>query len=301
MHHTAGMRVTLYLGPDGITDDSALIISTSGVPVINGGRYNGGYRSVAPFMASNYLTIQVRAYETNYGSSYEAALAAPPMNGRRALVGKSALARILPTAAMGPTTPKVGTAVGPMTLFPVDGPPVISANDVAVSEGSSGTATATFSVRLLAPATNEVSVDFATADGTALAGNDYVSTSGTLVFAPGETSKLVPVTLLPDAPAEPEETFHLFLSNPNNATLLRNTIVCTIVEVHITALSIDTSVTFNTLPGRRYLLEKSVDGVNWTPVTGATNVLASGTSLTLADRGSGCAGVTFYRAGLLQQ
>jgi hypothetical protein len=298
---TNSIRVALYRGPDGVTDDSSLVVVTSGVPVINGGRYNGGYRSTAPVLTNNFITIQVRAFESTYGTNYEAALAAPPMNGRRALVGKSALARVfLNTSIPGPTTPIVGQAVGPITLFQVDGPPVVSANDITVSEGSGGTASATFTVRLLAPATNEVSVDYATTDGTALAGSDYVATNGTVVFALGETAKPVTVTLLPDAPPEPEETFSLLLSNPTGgATLLRSTIACTIVEVHITAMSIDTSVTFNSLIGRRYVLEKSSDGVNWTPVAGATNVLASGTSLTLVDKGSGCVGVNMYRAGLI--
>jgi len=298
---TNSIRVALYIGPDGVTDDNALVVNTSNVPVTTFGRYNGGIRSIAPFPTSNYITIQVRAYESTYGTNYEAALAAPPMNGRRALVGKSALARVFPVSTIGPATPRVGAAVGPITLFPVDGPPVISANDIAVSEGSSGTASATFTVRLLSPATNEVSVDFATTDGTALAGSDYVATTGTVVFAVGETAKPVTVTLLPDSPPEPEETFNLVLSNPTNATLLRSTIACTIVEVRITTMSIDTSISFNTMAGRRYLLEKSTDGVNWVLVAGATNVLATSTNLTLIDRGSGCSGIAMYRAGLIPQ
>jgi hypothetical protein len=178
---------------------------------------------------------------------------------------------------------------------------VITASDIAVSEGSNGTASATFTLRLQAPGTNDVSVDFATSDGTALAGSDYVATNGTVTFAPGETSKPVTVRLTPDVPPEPEETFSLVLSNPVNGTLLRTTIVCTIVEVHFTAMSIDTSLTFSTLSGRRYLVEKSTDGINWFPVPGASNVLASGSSLTVVDKGSGCAGMSIYRAGLLPQ
>jgi hypothetical protein len=301
---TNGIRVGLYVAPEGITDESAFLILTNTVLVgLSGpGRYGGGYRSVPSFMPSNAAMIQVRAFETNYGSSYEAALVAPPMNGRRALVGKSGMGRvILGSSIPSAQTPKVGPIVGPVILFPVDGPPVISANDIAVSEGSNGTVTATFAVRLLAPATNNITVDFATTDGTALAGSDYEPTNGTLVFLPGETTKAVPVTLLPDAPPEPEETFSLALSNPTGALLLRSTILCTIVEVRITALSIDTSVSFSTLAGRRYLLERSGDGINWFPVPGvATNVLATGSSLTIVDRGSGCQPMALYRASLLQ-
>lgn len=56
-------------------------------------------------------------------------------------------------------------------------------------------------------------VDFATADGTAIAAEDYVATSGTLTFLPGETRKTVQVSLLNDAVFEGEESFQLSLSN----------------------------------------------------------------------------------------
>lgn len=296
------IKVALYIGPDGVTDDSSLVLVTNGVPVLAGGRYNGNFRTVAPYTVSNYVTLQVRAFESAYGNNYDSAASAPPMNGRRALIGKSALGRVfLTTSSPGPTTPKVGPAVGPITVFPVDGPPVITGNDIIVSEGSNGTATATFTVRLLGAATNEVTVDFTTIDGTALAGSDYVSTNGTVVFAPGETSKSIPVTLTPDVDPEPDETFTLVLSNPVNATLLRSSILCTIAEVHITSLSVDVSITINSVSGRHYVIEKSTDAINWTPVAGATNIVATGSSLTVVDRGAGCAGLNLYRAGLVPQ
>jgi len=59
-----------------------------------------------------------------------------------------------------------------------------------------------------------VTVHFATADGTAKAGTDYTATSGDLTFAPGQTSKTVPVTIRGDATKEQAETFSLKLSNP---------------------------------------------------------------------------------------
>src|SRR6266542_2578540 len=64
-----------------------------------------------------------------------------------------------------------------------------------------------------------VTVDFATADGTALAGSDYVSTNGTLSFAAGETNKTITVTLTDDALKESTETFTVSLSNPSVGTL----------------------------------------------------------------------------------
>ena len=64
-----------------------------------------------------------------------------------------------------------------------------------------------------------VSVDWATANGTAVAGSDYEAASGTLTFAPGETSKTVTVQLLGDVDLEPNETFYLNLSNAVSGTI----------------------------------------------------------------------------------
>ena len=76
-----------------------------------------------------------------------------------------------------------------------------------------------FAVTLNRAAAHRVSVDYATADGTATAGSDYTATSGTLTFAPGETAKTVTVALLDDAIDEGKETFTLKLSNPRGAFL----------------------------------------------------------------------------------
>ena len=66
------------------------------------------------------------------------------------------------------------------------------------------------------PAAGEtVTVDYATADGTATEGSDYTSTSGTLTFDAGETSKTVSVPVLDDTVEDSGETFTLTLSNPS--------------------------------------------------------------------------------------
>jgi hypothetical protein len=296
------IKCALYAAPDGTTDENLFVQVTTNLTVGSptSGKYNGGYRSVPPYGPSNVVMLQVRAFEATYGTNYQTALDAPAMNGRRALVGKSSMARVtLGGSSPGPATPKVGPLVGPIILFPADGAGAVTSSDIAAAEGSNGVATATFVVRLTAPSTNEISVNFATQDGTALAGSDYESTNGTVVFAPGETMKSVVVTLLPDGPPEDAETFSLALSNPVNATLLRTTITCTIVEIRIYGLSVDAAVTFNTLSGRRYLLEKSADAISWVVVPGATNLLGTGTNYTFVDKGAGCSGLTVYRASLL--
>ena len=59
-----------------------------------------------------------------------------------------------------------------------------------------------------------ITVGFTTADGTAVAGSDYTTTSGTLTFAPGETVKNVPVVITNDTTAEGSERFKLTLEQP---------------------------------------------------------------------------------------
>jgi subtilisin family serine protease len=80
---------------------------------------------------------------------------------------------------------------------------------------------ARFSVSLMNPSTSTVTVRFATANGTARAGRsaDYLATSGTLTFAPGETVKTVNVTINNDKMAESNETFFLNLSNATGTTI----------------------------------------------------------------------------------
>src|SRR5215207_2962685 len=94
--------------------------------------------------------------------------------------------------------------------------PSLSVTDAAEQEGFS----AEFTVTLSAPGYHEVSVDFATADGTATAStNDYLPAAGRLTFAPGETTKTIAVGLSFDGVAEPDETFAFNLGNASNATI----------------------------------------------------------------------------------
>src|SRR5262249_53500634 len=94
---------------------------------------------------------------------------------------------------------------------------------------NTGTRTATFTVTLAA-AGQPVTVAYATVNGTASAGSDYQSTSGTLTFAPGETSKTVTVLVNGDRLAEPNEAFFVNLSSPTNAVINDGQGVGTIVD-----------------------------------------------------------------------
>lgn len=97
--------------------------------------------------------------------------------------------------------------------------PAISINDVAVTDQTSGPTNAAFTVSLSAPTSSTVTVNFATADGTATSGTDYVANAGTLTFNPGETTKLITVVINPDNLPEPNKVFFVNLTGPSNATL----------------------------------------------------------------------------------
>jgi hypothetical protein len=95
--------------------------------------------------------------------------------------------------------------------------PNLSIADIAVTEGNSGTVNAVFTVTLSEVSAQAVTVNFATANGTATAGSDYVSNSASLTFNPGETSKNISVTVNGDTASETNEIFFVNLSAPSNA------------------------------------------------------------------------------------
>ena len=97
--------------------------------------------------------------------------------------------------------------------------PAISINDVAVNEGNKGTTAFTFTVQLSAASTSPVRVNFATANVSAAAGQDYAAASGTLVFNPGERTKTVTVAVNGDRTREQDETFRVNLTAPDGATI----------------------------------------------------------------------------------
>ncbi|ELR73782.1 hypothetical protein C900_01392 [Fulvivirga imtechensis AK7] len=103
--------------------------------------------------------------------------------------------------------------------------PDLSINDIALTENNT---TASFTVSLSASSSSTVTVDYATANGTATSGSDYTATSGTLTFLAGETSKTIDVPILEDALYENNEVFYVNLTNPVNANIADSQGQCTI-------------------------------------------------------------------------
>lgn len=95
----------------------------------------------------------------------------------------------------------------------------ISVEDISLEEGNEGNKDFTFTVAITEASTEIITVDFATEDNTAIAGEDYTATNGTLEFAPGETEKTITVQVAGDTQVEGDENFSLKLSNASNATI----------------------------------------------------------------------------------
>ena len=113
-----------------------------------------------------------------------------------------------------------GLTVAPVTLTIIDDddPPRLAVANVTASEGAGAL---DFAVTLDAASGRQVSVSYATRDGTALADTDYRAAAATLTFAPGDTRRTVTVKLIDDDLYEMAETFELALGNPEHATLAR--------------------------------------------------------------------------------
>ena len=104
-----------------------------------------------------------------------------------------------------------GRALSAMISTTVPGPVALTVADARVREGTDETID--FTVSLSRAASGSVTVDYATADGTATAGSDYTARQGTLTFAAGETAKTVAVPVQDDVVDEGEETLTFLLSN----------------------------------------------------------------------------------------
>ena len=114
-------------------------------------------------------------------------------------------------------------------LVPAGNIPALSINDTTANEGHTN-ADRLFTVTLSSAASAPVTVDWATEDATALAGQDYSAASGSLTFAPGELAKSIAIPILGDSVEEPDETFRVVLANASGAPLTRATGLGTLIN-----------------------------------------------------------------------
>jgi hypothetical protein len=98
-------------------------------------------------------------------------------------------------------------------------PPTLSIADGSAREGDKGTTSLTLTVTRSGNSNVQVTVQYRTVDGTASSKDDYTTTSGTLTFQPGQTSRTIAVPIKGDRKRELNETFSVQLSNPMSATI----------------------------------------------------------------------------------
>jgi hypothetical protein len=124
----------------------------------------------------------------------------------------------------------IADASGVGTIVDDDPAPALSIDDVTVTEGNTGTTNAAFTVTLSAVSGQPVTVNYATANGTALATSDYAAASGTLTFAPGMTTQQIAVAVIGNGVTEQTETFSVSLSGSVNAAIADDAGIGTILD-----------------------------------------------------------------------
>lgn len=196
-----------------------------------------------------------------------------------------------------PSNATVADAQATGTVYDNEGSPSLVVGDLAANEsaGSLG-----FTVQLTNPSASTVTVDYATADGTATAGDDYTATDGTVTFTPGQTSKPVTVTVASDDLAEDDETVLLDLSNPTNAAIVDAQGIGSIVNddadptVSIAEASVDEAdptaaltISLDAASGRETEIDYATDdgtavaGDDYTATSGTLTIAAGATSATI--------------------
>jgi hypothetical protein len=108
--------------------------------------------------------------------------------------------------------------------------PTLSINNVSVYTPVKNTVTANFTVKLSSASAQQVTVAYATSNGSAVAGTDYTAKSGTLTFAPGVTSQTIGVTVAATTLAHANRVFYVSLSSPTNTSVTSSTGTGTLID-----------------------------------------------------------------------
>jgi endoglucanase len=140
----------------------------------------------------------------------------PPAIGGSGGAGPGATTTTVAPATTTSTSAPVTTTTAPST------PPALSISDVSIAAGGAGTSTSlTFTITLSRPVTTSVTVHYATADGTAIAGRDYDARTGSATFPTGSLTRHIVVTVHGSS-STTAKTFFANLKLPIGATLARS-------------------------------------------------------------------------------
>jgi hypothetical protein len=158
----------------------------------------------------------------------------------------------------------VNNAAKTWVTYTVDDP-TVGVSGVSVVEGAN--ATVDFGVTLSNPSSRVITINYATADGSAIAGDDYVPTAGALTFNPGDPlTKTISVPAVDDMSWRGTRTFALSLVTATHATISADTAIGTIVDDDPPPASI-TNPTITEGPGRSLDFAISLAGSPNSPIT----------------------------------
>jgi subtilisin family serine protease len=191
--------------------------SSYGATTVDIGAPGSGIISTVP--TNSYALYSGTSMATPHVTGAAALYASVYPNATAEQIRNAILTSATPTASLAGITVTGGrlNVYGALQIPPGIG---MSINDVSATEGNSGTKNFTFTVTLTGSSASTITVDFATADGTATAASgDYASNNGTLTFAPGETSKAITVLVNGDTAVENDETFLVNLTNASGANI----------------------------------------------------------------------------------
>ena len=215
-------------------DDAAPTLSINDVTVTEGntGITNASFTVTLSAVSDQTVTVQYAAANgtATAGSDYTAT------SGTLTFTPGGSLTQTVTVSVIGdtgcepdetftvnltnPTNATLSDGQGVGTITNNDALPTLSVNDVSITEGNTGTTNAIFTAALNVFCGQTVTVQYATANGTATAGSDYTTTSGTLTFTPGGSlTQTITVPVIGDVVVEPNETFVVNLTNPTHATL----------------------------------------------------------------------------------
>ena len=189
------------------------------------------------------------------------------------------------TVAGGTDVPVVAgqTTAAINAQLALTGGTTLTIDDVSKPEGQSGANAYVFTVTLSRPRAGGVTVKYATANGSALAGSDYTPVSGTLTFDAGETTKTITVNVIGDRQVEANETFVVNLSAPTGGTLSRRQGLGTILNDDWPSLSINSVRKVEGQTGETaYVFTVTLTPAGFVPVTVAYST-ADGTARAGSD------------------
>ena len=262
-----------------------------------------------PTSDANWTWIDA-AWSAQVGNDdeYQAAFNAPPAGGQYSYTYRFGFA----TSGNQPSSwtyadldgngmPGSGFSIDQLGLLTVE-PVSVAIDDVTIAEGDAGTSIATFTVTRTG-GTLPFSVNFATADGTAIAGSDYVgTTSGVLSFAEGQMAQTIQVTVNGDTTFESDETFFVNLSNaPNGVTIADAQGVGTITNDDATSLVAIDDVTIAEGDAGTSIATFTVTRTGGTLPFSVNFATADGTAIAGSDYVGTTSGVLSFAEGQMAQ